>query len=136
MRSQPVFSDPKTPKSRRSIPITAEVVAVLRRRRAEQAALQLLLGPEYNDHDLVASQPDGRPYVPNIFSQRFRTIVRKNHLKPIRFHDLRHTWATLARGSAVSVQTASEMLGRSSIVITADTYTHVVEAQHREAADQ
>jgi integrase len=61
--------------------------------------------------------------------------VDRSGLPPIRFHDLRHTYATLALAGGVHPKVASEILGHSSIAITLDTYSHVIPSMSEEAAD-
>jgi integrase len=77
---------------------------------------------------------DGRPVQPEYLTHRFRALVRELGLPPIRLHDLRHRAATLALASHTDLKVIQQMLGHSSIVTTADTYTSVLpEAAHRAA---
>jgi len=77
---------------------------------------------------------DGRPIRPEYLSHRFRTLVKELDLPPIRLHDLRHGAATLALASRTDLKVIQQMLGHSSIVTTADTYTSVLpETAHRAA---
>jgi integrase len=77
---------------------------------------------------------DGRPIRPEYLTHRFGQLVRELGLPPIRLHDLRHGAATLALASRTDLKVIQQMLGHSSIVTTADTYTSVLpEAAHRAA---
>jgi integrase len=77
---------------------------------------------------------DGRPVRPEYLTHRFRQICRELGLPPIRLHDLRHCAATLALASHADLKVIQQMLGHSSIVTTADTYTSVLpEAAHSAA---
>jgi hypothetical protein len=77
---------------------------------------------------------DGRPIRPEYLTHRFNTLVREFDLPPIRLHDLRHGAATLALASHTDLKVIQQMLGHSSIVTTADTYTSVLpETAHRAA---
>src|SRR6516225_9500957 len=77
---------------------------------------------------------DGRPVRPEYLTHRFNTLVKEFDLPPIRLHDLRHGAATLALASRTDLKVIQQMLGHSSIVTTADTYTTVLpEAVHRAA---
>jgi integrase len=77
---------------------------------------------------------DGRPVRPEYLTHRFRQICRELGLPPIRLHDLRHCAATVALASHTDLKVIQQMLGHSSIVTTADTYTSVLpEAAHRAA---
>ncbi|HXC85440.1 MAG TPA: tyrosine-type recombinase/integrase [Trebonia sp.] len=77
---------------------------------------------------------DGRPIRPEYLTHRFRELIRELGLPPIRLHDLRHGAATIALASHTDLKVIQQMLGHSSIVTTADTYTSVLpEAAHRAA---
>ena len=77
---------------------------------------------------------DGRPIQPEYLTHRFRALVKELDLPPIRLHDLRHGAATLALASRTDLKVIQQMLGHSSIVTTADTYTSVLpETAHRAA---
>ena len=77
---------------------------------------------------------DGRPVRPEYLTHRFNTLVKEFDLPPIRLHDLRHGAATLALASHTDLKVIQQMLGHSSIVTTADTYTSVLpETAHRAA---
>jgi integrase len=65
----------------------------------------------------------------------FKRVVREAELPPIRFHDLRHTAATLLLAEGQHPKTVSEMLGHATITITLDTYSHRVPVLHQNAAD-
>ena len=78
----------------------------------------------------------GEPYQPNYVTQHFKLVLRKNHLRSIRFHDLRHTFATMAISSGVDVKTLSSMLGHFSAGFTLDTYTHITNDMQRGAAEK
>ena len=67
---------------------------------------------------------DGRPIRPEYLTHRFRELIRQLGLPPIRLHDLRHGAATLALASRTDLKVIQQMLGHSSIVTTADTYTN------------
>ena len=69
-----------------------------------------------------------------IVSQQFRALVNRLGMKPIRLHDLRHTFATLAIEDGQDIKAVSETLGHSRIGMTLDTYTHVTSGQRRAIA--
>lgn len=132
----PVWSDPKTARGRRSIALDAGTVAVLRAVRVTQAQERLLVGSGYVDHDLVFARADGRPLHPERFSRTFGEQVTKHKLPPLSVHGLRHTWATLALGAGVHPKVVQERLGHSTISITLDTYSHVMPSMETDAADR
>ena len=126
---------PKTSRSRRTVSLSPATVSVLREHRAAQNERRLLMGPAYVDEDAVFCAPDGRLVPPYSISGRFRRLVRRIGLGSLRFHDLRHTSATLALQAGIPAQVVSRRLGHASVAFTLDTYAHVLPDQQREAAD-
>ena len=106
---------------------------MLRSQRAAQAADKLRLGPTYQDRGLVFTQQDGTPTHPMGVSDTFRRRAASAGLPPIRFHDLRHTYATLALSANIHPKVVSERLGHSSVTITLDTYSHAIPALQENA---
>lgn len=100
-------------------------MAALRTHRARQLEERLALGAGYADEDLVVSRIDGSPLHPKLFSDSFTRHARNAGLPIIRFHDLRHTHATLALRAGVHPRIVQERLGHANISITLDTYSHV-----------
>jgi integrase len=92
-------------------------------------------GPDYRDQDLVFAEPDGSPIHPERFAKRFRVRVAQAGVPVIRFHDLRHTWATLALQAGVHPKVVQEVLGHSNIAITLGTYSHAIPSMQEQAAD-
>ena len=91
-------------------------------------------GPGWRHGRPMFTYADGRPLRPEYLTHRFRQICKELGLPPIRLHDLRHCAATLALASHTDLKVIQQMLGHSSIVTTADTYTSVLpEAAHRAA---
>jgi hypothetical protein len=83
-------------------------------------------GPGWRKGRAMFTYADGRPVRPEYLTHRFSTLVREFGLPPIRLHDLRHGAATLALASHTDLKVIQQMLGHSSIVTTADTYTSVL----------
>ncbi|MEV0005804.1 site-specific integrase [Micromonospora sp. NPDC050980] len=83
----------------------------------------------------VFTRPDGKPINPNYATTRFRILVRRAGLPPVRLHDLRHGAASLAHEAGADLKTLQDLLGHSSIVVTADTYTSVLPQIQRRCAD-
>lgn len=125
----------KTGRSHRPVALSEGTLAVLREHRASQRAHRLEIGPAYRDADLVFPAADGSVQPPYRISGRFRDLVARVGLEGVRFHDLRHTMATLALGAGVHVKIVSERLGHSTTQITLDTYSHVAPDLQREAAE-
>ena len=129
------FGTPKTAKGRRTVTLDAVTVAALREHRKAQTAERLLIGAGWRDHDLVFAKVDGTPLHPERFSREFTRRLARLGLPPIRLHDLRHGWATMALAAGVHPKVVQERLGHASISITLDTYSHVSPALHGEAAE-
>lgn len=130
-----VIASPKTKHSRRKIALGPTVVEALRRHRVCQAEDRLCVGPAWSDQDLVFSNAVGGIMNPYNFVQRqFKALLKRANLPEIRFHDLRHTAATLLLARGVNVKVVSEMLGHSNIGITLNIYGHVLPHMQQEAA--
>jgi len=128
------YREPKTGRSRRTIPLGATALEALRRVRRRQLEERLALGPGYCDSGVVFADALGRPLPPYRVSQRFPALVKRLGLAPLRFHDLRHTHASLLLARGVHPKIVSERLGHASIAITLDTYSHVLPNLQEEAA--
>ena len=96
----------------------------------------MLLGKPLSQNDLVFSNPDGSPIQPDSITKAFTRISRSIGLYGVRFHDLRHTHATLLLRQGVHPKIVSERLGHSSIAITLDTYSHVLPGLQEAAAER
>ena len=123
----------------RVIELDTQTVAVLREWKAKQDAERDLVGAGYEDHGLIFCRPDGRLYHPEAFSKTFDRRFRLPSfaaLPRIRLHDLRHTWATLALVAGVDIRMVSERLGHSNILITSNTYQHVIKGMQAGAAQK
>ena len=130
-----LFKSPKTSKGQRSISLMPSTITALRRHKRAQAELRLEQGPAYRDYDLVLCEDDGSPWSPNIFSASWHKALAERG-QNVRFHDLRHTHATLLLRQGVHPKVVSERLGHSTIGITLDTYSHVMPDMQDEAAQK
>jgi integrase len=128
------FADPKTAHSRRRVSLTDVAIAALRRHRAVQLQDRLAAGSEWVDSDVVFATHAGRPLHASFVLGAFRAMCVRAGVPRIRFHDLRHTAATLLLGRGVHPKIVSEMLGHSTIAITLDLYSHVTPTMQRDAA--
>lgn len=121
------FEEPKTARSRRSIPLPKPLIQKLARHKREQAERRLKAGCGWGNYDLVFCSETGTPHsVPNLTYRYFRPILTKAKLPRIRLYDLRHTCATLLLIAEENPKVVSERLGHSTIVLTLDTYSHVL----------
>jgi integrase len=102
--------------------------------RAERETERLLLGRLLSEDDLVFGSVDGTPMDPGTLTHNFAKIARRAGLAGTRFHDLRHTFASLMLLAGIHPKIVSEMLGHSSVAFTLDTYSYVVPGLQEVAA--
>ncbi len=122
-----VFAPPKTARSRRRIALPAAAVEALRSHHARQLAERMRLGDAWDNQDLVFANEVGRPIESqNLMARAFLPLLKRAGLPRIRFHDLRHTAATLLLGQDVNPKIVSEMLEHASVSITLDLYSHIL----------
>ena len=126
------FGPPKTDRGRRAVPLDEETAMILREHRREQLD-RLPVAQPYQDHKLVFCRDDGLPLDPDYVSERFRRLVRWFGLPRIRFHDLRHTFATLSLKAGIQTEVVSRILGHRHPATTQAIYQHAVPALEEEA---
>src|SRR5260221_2129398 len=135
LRGEFVYAPPKTRRSRRAVALTSMAVEALHRHRIHQADMRSHAGLAWQDHDLIFCDPLWGPLEgPYGLRHHFRPLLRRAGLPRIRFHDLRHTTATLLLAQGIHPKVVSEMLGHTTIGITMDIYSHVLPEMQREAA--
>jgi integrase len=131
-----VIAEPKTAKSRRRVSLTSTAVNALRRHRARQAEERLRLGAAWQNEDLVFTTETGQPVdATKMLRNSFTPLLKRAGLPAMRFHDLRHTAATLLLGRGIHPKIVSEMLGHTQTSITLDLYSHVTPTMQREATE-
>ena len=128
--------EPKTVRSRRTIALPQTAVSALRTHRAQQLQERLFAGSRWQGTGLVFTTTFGTPIDARNLTRQFHRILREADLPRIRFHDLRHTCASLLLAQGVHPRVVMEILGHSQISLTMDTYSHVIPALQREAAGQ
>ena len=128
------FAEPKTDRGRRTITLPGLVATALHEHRTRQIEERMAAGSRWRDWGLVFTTPIGTPIGTHSLHRMFKTILRGAGLPDIRYHDLRHTAATLLLAQGVAPRTIMETLGHSQIGLTLNTYGHVVPTLQREAA--
>lgn len=129
-----VWGDTKNTRSRRSIALPPLVVDALRRHKERQALVRAAAGKRWQEQNLVFTTSVGGPICRHNFLQRhFHPFLERAKLPRIRFHDLRHSAASLLGSLSTSPKVVQELLGHSSIQVTMDLYSHVLPASHGEA---
>ena len=131
-----VFRQPKSKKGRRLVALSPSLALLLKDHKEKQELERMLLGKPLSQNDLVFSNPDGSPLQPDGITKAFTRIARSIGLYGVRFHDLRHTHATLMLWQGIHPKIVSERLGHSSIAITLDTYSHVLPGLQEAAAQR
>jgi integrase len=127
---------PKTARSARVIALDRTTVAALRDHKDRQRQERTQGGKRYRDSGYVFTCLNGDPMAPDRLTRTFKKLIAEHGLPPIRLHDLRHGAATLALAAGVELKVVQEMLGHSSIVLTADTYTSVLPEVAHKAAEK
>lgn len=128
------FTEPKTSRSRRTIHLGRKTVDALRAHGDRQTWERRKAGDAWADMDLVFCDEAGGPLSPTNETKRFQRATKAAGLPAIRFHDLRHTAASILLVKGVHAKLVSEMLGHATITLTLDTYSHVIPAMHADAA--
>lgn len=125
---------PKTARSARTIALPPFVADILLAGQRRQTELRRGLGLTLPEDGWIFVRADGSSWEPGAFSLAFARFVKRAKLPHIRFHDLRHSFGTLALASGVDLQTVSRALGHESTAITSRTYLHAIEALQQDAA--
>jgi len=129
-----IIRQPKTAKGKRMIDLSPLATSVLREHREKQQLDRAMLGVPLKDDDLVFSDFEGKPLLPNTVTHNWIKLVRRTGLKPIRLHDARHSHASLMLKQGTHPKIVQERLGHSSISITLDIYSHVAPGLQEAAA--
>lgn len=128
------FVAPKTTAGRRTIHMPADLTDALRRHKAEQNVRRLASGEGYKDEGLVFSDIAGGPWKPASIATLFRAIAKRAGLGHLRFHDLRHTCASLLIDAGFPITTVAQIMGHASAAVTASIYAHAIPKTSEDAA--
>nr|MDE5978177.1 site-specific integrase [Turicibacter sp.] len=122
-----MLTTPKTIASIRTIKLTHDVIAALHEEKQKQQAEKTLQGEYYNDLNLVCCKNDGSALAPKGFTSGFNHLLKTRAPFTVRFHDLRHTHATLLLEAGSNVKFIQERMGHSKISTTLDIYSHMTD---------
>ena len=125
----------KNKASKRTYPMTPEIKTLFHSIQAKQDDARKLMGNCYVDSGYVFTWPDGRMLTPDYVTSKFGKILKENNLPHVRFHDLRHTTASLLISKGYDLKRVSEWLGHSNISTTANVYGHLVFEAKIDTAD-
>lgn len=127
----------KTPGSRRCIPFPPYLVRNLEAHKRTQNEARLKLGSAWENNDLVFASSVGSPLsIRNLQRRHFKPLLDRAKLEDIRTYDLRHSCATLLLAAGENPKVVSERLGHASVVLTLDTYSHVLPTMQQAATDK
>jgi len=130
-----VFSQPKSKKGHRTIRLSTIALEALRSHHERQLQEKQKVGPGYHDQGLVFTTTIGTPLdAQNVVNRHFKPLLRAAGLPHIRYHDLRHTCATLLARKNVNPKVVQDTLGHASLSMTLGVYSHVQAAMKDEAA--
>ncbi len=115
----------KTDSSYRTFPLIGDIENLLQRLKEKENANRMLFGSSYNENDYIFKWDDGRPYLPDYVTKKFQKLLKKYDLPHIRFHDLRHSCASLLISKGFTLKDIQEWLGHSDIRTTANIYAHL-----------
>lgn len=124
---------PKTKGSYRKIRIPDYLLQKLKEYKQIQIRNARLFGN--NEYEYIFCKPDGGFYHVNYISTMFKNVIEQYNLKPIRFHDLRHTFASIAQECGISIFEISKALGHSTVATTSNIYTHLFDDTHAKVID-
>ena len=125
----------KTKRGRRQIRLTSRAVSALKTHRKKQLEERMRSAGSYQDQGLVFATHAGTPVNPeNLVKRSFKPLLKRAGLPEIRFHDLRHTCATLLLGGGVHPKLVQELLGHATIAMTLDTYSHYLPSMGNQTA--
>ncbi len=133
------MSEPKTRKSRRTIPLPNDLMAKLKEHKKQQLEHRFKLGDSYQNLDLLFATELGTPIHYRTLTQRhYVKILQKAELQDVGFvlYSLRHTCATLLLACGENPKVVADRLGHASVKMTLDTYSHVLPDMQRSASDK
>lgn len=120
-----ILGQPKTPRSRRTLPLPTALARSLPAQRARQEVDRVRAGSNWSDSGLVFTTRAGRPLEPRNTVRAFKALLVRAGLPDVRFHDLRHACASFLVAAGHHPRVVMEALGHSQIGITMDTYAHI-----------
>lgn len=131
-----VITEPKTERARRHLPLSASVVAMLRRHRTAQKAERLRAANQWQDSGLVFTTELGGPVDPRNLLRVIEVASKAAGVDGVGVHTFRHSAAVAWLEAGVDIKAVADLLGHSSIAITGDVYGHTSDDTARAAVDR
>lgn len=128
------LQEPKTDRSRRNLVLPESVITALRAHRTRQRMDRLAAGSRWVDSGHVFATMNGKPHHAATITRAFQDALARAGLPRMRFHDLRHSAATFLLAQGMTLEDVKNQLGHSTIVLTSNTYGHVLEQRQRQVA--
>lgn len=136
VRYEIIEQSPKTKNSIRTIPIPEPIMKKLKEHKKKQNEIILKIGEEYNNKDYVLCDPLGNPFEEKRPNRNLQSILKKIDIEPMKFHALRHTYATRLFEQGEAPKTVQKLLGHADINTTMNIYTHVMKEKKTEAVEK
>ncbi|KGN00756.1 integrase [Clostridium novyi A str. 4570] len=135
-KSQIIEQLPKTKTSIRTVPIPTNIMEKLKESKQKHSVIKKENEDLYNNTDYIFSDKLGNPLDPKRIPRNFKSVLKKAGLKDIKFHSLRHTYATRLFEAGVPIKTVQTLMGHSDITTTMNIYTHVMPEEKNKAAEK
>lgn len=126
---------PKTQKSNHTVPIPKNILSELETHRLKQNDIKSKAGDMYKDDDIIFATDFGTYIDPSNLNRRFKKLLKNAEIKPIKFHSLRHTYATRLFENNIQPKIVSDLMGHEDIQTTLNLYTWVLDSQKNKAAE-
>ncbi len=127
------FKEPKSSHSRRRVAMTPKLATFLRQYKQDREEYYRKLERDFTADTLVFATKDDRPIDPSVLGHSFNRCAKRAGLEGVRFHDLRHTFASLMLLRGAKPKVISEALGHASVGFTMDVYSHIIEGMQADA---
>ena len=131
-----VENEPKTKAGRRRVMLTDVAIAALREHKFRQEQDKVKAGDEWKERDIVFHNIYGSFLNPDAVLVWYHSLLEKAGLPDMRFHDLRHSAATILLVMGVHPKVVQELLGHSTIAMTMDVYSHLLPSMHQDATNK
>lgn len=125
----------KNASSFRSYPLTPDIKEILLSLKQQEQENRRLFGKQYIDNDYIFKWQNGKPYAPDYITMKFSKLLKQHKLRHIRFHDLRHSCASMLVSNGFELKDIQEWLGHSDIQITANIYAHLDAKRKKDIAN-